>query len=211
MDESELERKAVEELLKETSRAKVRAETMGATGWMKCPLGSPNKRFLLNTLGSAAVTDQPTNQRASERDEHRYKRACDKHRNTDCEKCNPKKDFSHRRYHSDSHSHTSNHRSSSRNHSPSRRRHSPHLSRKSKRTRSRSPVQDSSPDVKKYTDRGGKWCNTLFVAFVLSTHEISTCPMNAYNNMKAFCTFPFPFALYCWRIILKIEFLTTNN
>ncbi len=128
---------------------------------MKCPLGSPNKRFLLNTLGSAAVTDQPTNQRASERDEHRYKRACDKHRNTDCEKCNPKKDFSHRRYHSDSHSHTSKHRSSSRNHSPSRRRHSPHLSRKSKRTQSRSPVQDSSPDVKKYTDRGGKWCNTL--------------------------------------------------
>uniref|UniRef100_A0A8C1WAQ6 Pancreas/duodenum homeobox protein 1-like n=2 Tax=Cyprinus carpio TaxID=7962 RepID=A0A8C1WAQ6_CYPCA len=67
MDESELERKAVEELLKETSRAKVRAETMGATGWMKCPLGSTNKRFLLNTLRSSAVTHQPTNQRASER------------------------------------------------------------------------------------------------------------------------------------------------
>ncbi len=137
---------------------------------MKCPLGSPNKRFLLNTLGSAAVTDQSTNQRASERDEHRYKRACDKHRNTDCEKCNPKKDFSHRRYHSDSHSHTSKHRSSSRNHSPSRRRHSPHLSRKSKRTRSRSPVQDSSPDVKKYTDRGGKWCNTLCSTHLFWAH-----------------------------------------
>ncbi|KTG35669.1 hypothetical protein cypCar_00000075 [Cyprinus carpio] len=151
-------RKAVEELLKETSRAKVRAETMGATGWMKCPLGSTNKRFLLNTLRSSAVTHQPTNQRASERgrDEPRYKRACEKHHNTDCEKCNHKKDYSHKRYHSDSHSHTSKHRSSSRNHSPSRRRRSPRLSRKSNRTRSRSPVQDSSPDVKKYTDRGGK-------------------------------------------------------
>lgn len=134
---------------------------------MKCPLGSTNKRFLLNTLGSSAVTHSPTNQRASESDEHRYKRACEKHRNTDCEKCNHKKDHSHRRYHSDSH--TSKHHSSSRNHSPSRR-HSPHLSRKSKRTRSRSPVQDSSPDVKKYTDRGGKWCNTIFVAFLFWAH-----------------------------------------
>ncbi|KAI2648989.1 Protein POLR1D, isoform 2 [Labeo rohita] len=157
MDESELERKAVEELLKETSRAKVRAETMGATGWMKCPLGSTNKRFLLNTLRSSALTRQPANQRASERerDEHKYKRACEKHRNTDCEKCNHKKDYTHRRYHSDSHSHTSKHRSTSHSHSSSRC-HSPHLSRKSKRTRSRSPVRDSSPDVKKYTDRGGK-------------------------------------------------------
>ncbi|XP_043081747.1 protein POLR1D-like [Puntigrus tetrazona] len=158
MDETELERKAVEELLKETSRAKVRAETMGATGWMKCPLGSTNKRFLLNTLRTSAVRGQPAHQRASERDrdEHRYKRACEKHRNTDCEKCNHKKDYSHRRHHSDSHSHASKRRSSSHNHSPSRRRHSPHLSRKSKRTRSRSPVRDSSPDVKKYTDKGGK-------------------------------------------------------
>ncbi|KAL1248650.1 hypothetical protein QQF64_021968 [Cirrhinus molitorella] len=113
MDESELERKAVEELLKEASRGKVRAETMGATGWMKCPLGSTNKRFLLNTLRSSALTRQPTNQRASERER-------------------------------DEHSHSAS------------RSHSPHLSRKSERTRSRSPVRDSSPDVKKSTDRGGK-------------------------------------------------------
>ncbi|XP_076027409.1 uncharacterized protein LOC143016796 [Genypterus blacodes] len=49
-DDSELEKRAVEELLRETDRARVRAETMGPTGWMKCPLGSTNKRFLLNTL-----------------------------------------------------------------------------------------------------------------------------------------------------------------
>ncbi|XP_051738201.1 protein POLR1D-like [Ctenopharyngodon idella] len=151
MDDSELERKAVEELLKEANRAKVRAQTMGPAGWMKCPLGSTNKRFLLNTLRSSALT------RTSERgrDEHRYNRACEKHRNTDCEKCNYKKVNSHRRHHSDSHSHTSKHHSSTRNHSSSRS-HSPSLSRKSDRTRSRSPVRDSSPDVKKYTDRKKK-------------------------------------------------------
>ncbi|CAM4722579.1 unnamed protein product [Leuciscus chuanchicus] len=102
MEDSELERKAVEELLKEANRAKVRAQTMGPAGWMKCPLGSTNKRFLLNTLRSSALT------RTSERgrDEHRS--------------------------------------------------HSPSLSRKSDRSRSRSPVRDSSPDVKKYTDREKK-------------------------------------------------------
>ncbi|XP_067233526.1 protein POLR1D-like [Chanodichthys erythropterus] len=149
MDDSELERKAVEELLKEANRAKVRAQTMGPAGWMKCPLGSTNKRFLLNTLRSSALSR--TSDRG--RDEHRYNRACEKHRNTDCEKCNHKKVDSHRRPHS--HSHTSKQHSSTRSHSSSRS-HSPSLSRKSNRTRSRSPVRDSSPDVKKYTDRKKK-------------------------------------------------------
>ncbi|XP_068604235.1 protein POLR1D-like [Brachionichthys hirsutus] len=51
-EESDLEKRAVEELLKETDRARVRAETMGPAGWLKCPLQSTNKRFLLNTLRS---------------------------------------------------------------------------------------------------------------------------------------------------------------
>ncbi|KAG8452865.1 hypothetical protein GDO86_004600 [Hymenochirus boettgeri] len=50
MQEDELERKAVEELLKEAKRGKIRAETMGPMGWMKCPLASTNKRFLINTI-----------------------------------------------------------------------------------------------------------------------------------------------------------------
>ncbi|OCT96073.1 protein POLR1D [Xenopus laevis] len=50
MQEDELERKAVEELLKEAKRGKIRAETMGAMGWMKCPLAPTNKRFLINTI-----------------------------------------------------------------------------------------------------------------------------------------------------------------
>ncbi|XP_075448311.1 protein POLR1D isoform X1 [Ascaphus truei] len=49
-EEDELERKAVEELLKEAKRGKTRVETMGAMGWMKCPLASTNKRFLVNTI-----------------------------------------------------------------------------------------------------------------------------------------------------------------
>ncbi|CAJ1082177.1 LOW QUALITY PROTEIN: protein POLR1D [Xyrichtys novacula] len=51
----ELEKRAVEELLKETDRARVRAETMGPSGWLKCPLRSTNKRFLLNTLRSTGL------------------------------------------------------------------------------------------------------------------------------------------------------------
>ncbi|XP_048349286.1 protein POLR1D [Sphaerodactylus townsendi] len=61
-EDLELERKAVEELLKEAKRGKTRAETMGPMGWMKCPLASTNKRFLINTikntLQSAKEPDQ---------------------------------------------------------------------------------------------------------------------------------------------------------
>ncbi|XP_029792773.1 protein POLR1D-like [Suricata suricatta] len=49
-EDQELERKAIEELLKEAKRGKTRAETMGPMGWMKCPLASTNKRFLINTI-----------------------------------------------------------------------------------------------------------------------------------------------------------------
>ncbi|XP_022050797.1 protein POLR1D-like [Acanthochromis polyacanthus] len=54
-DDNELEKRAVEELLRETDRARLRAETMGPAGWLKCPLRSTNKRFLLNTLRSTGL------------------------------------------------------------------------------------------------------------------------------------------------------------
>ncbi|KAJ8413183.1 hypothetical protein AAFF_G00091790 [Aldrovandia affinis] len=54
-EERDLERRAVEELLGEAARARVRAETMGAVGWAKCPLHSTNKRFLLNTLRTTTL------------------------------------------------------------------------------------------------------------------------------------------------------------
>ncbi|XP_015196658.2 protein POLR1D [Lepisosteus oculatus] len=49
-EDRELEKRAVDELLNEAKRGRIRAETMGPAGWMKCPLRGPNKRFLLNTL-----------------------------------------------------------------------------------------------------------------------------------------------------------------
>lgn len=51
----ELEKRAIEELLRETDRARVRAETMGPAGWLKCPLRGTNKCFLLNTLRSTGL------------------------------------------------------------------------------------------------------------------------------------------------------------
>ncbi|XP_040282108.1 protein POLR1D [Bufo bufo] len=66
MKEEELERKAVEELLKEAKRGKDRAETMGAMGWMKCPLASTNKRFLINTIKNTLPPDREKDSRSDD-------------------------------------------------------------------------------------------------------------------------------------------------
>ncbi|XP_036378650.1 protein POLR1D-like [Megalops cyprinoides] len=58
-DDRDLERRAVEELLSEATRARIRAETMGPAGWVKCPLRSTNKRFLLNTLRTTTLQRRP--------------------------------------------------------------------------------------------------------------------------------------------------------
>ncbi|XP_047423758.1 protein POLR1D-like [Mugil cephalus] len=63
-EDNELEKRAIEELLKETDRARVRAETMGPAGWLKCPLRSTNKRFLLNTLRSTGLQRRASEPRA---------------------------------------------------------------------------------------------------------------------------------------------------
>uniref|UniRef100_A0A3Q2PNR9 Si:ch211-140b10.6 n=1 Tax=Fundulus heteroclitus TaxID=8078 RepID=A0A3Q2PNR9_FUNHE len=68
-EDNELEKRAVEELLKETDRARVRAETMGPAGWLKCPLLGTNKRFLLNTLRSTDLqrrSDVSTSRRSDD-------------------------------------------------------------------------------------------------------------------------------------------------
>jgi hypothetical protein len=46
LDDSELNALAVEELLKEAKRGKIRAEQVGALGWQKCPLPTVNRRFV---------------------------------------------------------------------------------------------------------------------------------------------------------------------
>ncbi|XP_046564705.1 protein POLR1D-like [Haliotis rubra] len=50
MDDEELEKLAMEEILKETKRGAERAKEHGALGWQKCPLPATNKRFLKNML-----------------------------------------------------------------------------------------------------------------------------------------------------------------
>ncbi|XP_033842098.1 protein POLR1D-like [Periophthalmus magnuspinnatus] len=64
-EDNDLEKRAIEELLRETDRARVRAETMGPAGWLKCPLKSTNKRFLLNTLRSTGL-ERRSNESKSE-------------------------------------------------------------------------------------------------------------------------------------------------
>lgn len=120
---------------------------------------------------SPAVTRLSSDQLASERE---------KHRNTDCEKkCNHKRVHSHGRYRSESHSHTSKHRSSSRGHHPE---DTPPTSPGSQKA-----VRDRSPDVRKYTDSGGKLCNGLCFDHTLDLYM--NTPMNSYNSAN------FPFAI----------------
>ncbi|XP_007249056.3 protein POLR1D-like [Astyanax mexicanus] len=148
---SELERRAVEELLKEASRAKVRAETMGPAGWMKCPLGSTNKRFLLNTLRSSALECRSAGQAATERRGDTRRRDGDKHRHSEDKEHRHRKDREHRTEHTRSRSHSERHHTSSRS-AVASRDHSPH---QSNRTRSRSPVRDRSA-LRKSRDRTPK-------------------------------------------------------
>lgn len=57
MDEDELERKAVEELLIEARRGRERAEKVGPDGWRK-PSMKVNKRFLTVALSSSVSSNQ---------------------------------------------------------------------------------------------------------------------------------------------------------
>ncbi|XP_059474731.1 protein POLR1D-like [Neocloeon triangulifer] len=48
--DDELEKRAVEEILREAAKGAVRASEVGPSGWKKGPLLKTNKRFLVNTL-----------------------------------------------------------------------------------------------------------------------------------------------------------------
>lgn len=43
---------AIEEIVKETAKGAIRAEQVGPSGWLPCPLMKTNKRFLRNTIKS---------------------------------------------------------------------------------------------------------------------------------------------------------------
>ncbi|XP_074716009.1 protein POLR1D [Strix uralensis] len=68
-EDLELERKAVEELLKEAKRGRTRAETMGAMGWLKCPLAGTNKRFLINTIKNTLPSQKEQDQEREQRED----------------------------------------------------------------------------------------------------------------------------------------------
>ncbi|XP_019646761.1 PREDICTED: uncharacterized protein LOC109487217 [Branchiostoma belcheri] len=63
MNEGDLEKLAVEELLREAKRGRERAKDMGPAGWDKCPVPPANKRFLINTLASQ-LSDKNRQQRS---------------------------------------------------------------------------------------------------------------------------------------------------
>jgi len=55
-DDAELERLAVEALLKDAKRGKERAATLGPSGWRKDKVPVANKRFLHKTLSGAVAS-----------------------------------------------------------------------------------------------------------------------------------------------------------
>ena len=57
---TDLEKKAVDEILKETSRAAARAEVGGSLSWRKPKHKGINKRFLNNTLLSTVIQNHKT-------------------------------------------------------------------------------------------------------------------------------------------------------
>ncbi|XP_063088622.1 protein POLR1D isoform X1 [Cavia porcellus] len=87
-EDQELERKAIEELLKEAKRGKTRAETMGPMGWMKCPLASTNKRFLINTIKNTLPSHK-------EQDHEQKEGTKEAAKSQDQKDVNPKKQRSH--------------------------------------------------------------------------------------------------------------------
>ena len=56
--EKELEKKAVEEIMKETNRAAARAEVGGSLSWRKPKNKGINKRFLNNTMLSTVIQNK---------------------------------------------------------------------------------------------------------------------------------------------------------
>lgn len=65
IDDDEIERKAIEEILLETKRASERAKEFGSSGWIKPKIPSTNKNFLRNTLVSTLRHPYSSNKHGS--------------------------------------------------------------------------------------------------------------------------------------------------
>lgn len=128
---------------------------------MKCPLGSTNKRFLLNTLRPCAAERRPGSRSPAVRgaeDGREDGVQGSRHRPEDSEYAY-RKDTRHRRAHPPSRSQSSRPSDSSTSElgSPG---HAPRHTNQSNRTRSRSPNRERLT-TKKSTDRTWKWCVTI--------------------------------------------------
>ncbi|XP_041975379.1 protein POLR1D-like [Aricia agestis] len=58
LDDEELEKLAVEELIRESVQGAARAEIVGPSGWIKAAPQKTNKRFLVNTLRNAVSNNK---------------------------------------------------------------------------------------------------------------------------------------------------------
>lgn len=124
---------------------------------IKCPLGSTNKRFLLNTLRPCAAERQSGSRSAAARgtegcgaERDRGSRHCAEEREH-----SSRKDTKHRRERNGAHSQSSRSRDSSTS-ELSFTGHTLHHSNQSNRTRSRSPIREHL-ETKSNTDRTRKW------------------------------------------------------
>ncbi|XP_072306917.1 uncharacterized protein [Eucyclogobius newberryi] len=138
-EDNDLEKRAIEELLKETDRGRERAETMGPTGWLKCPLKSTNKRFLLNTLRSSSL-QRRSDESNSESTSRRRMRSESSDRRRDRSRSPPHRDGERHRGHRDKF----NREDSSMKH----KRREKEKERRDGHTRERKPVKENGSNKK---------------------------------------------------------------
>ncbi|XP_046390538.1 protein POLR1D-like [Ischnura elegans] len=78
-EDTDLDRLAEAELLLEAKRGLARSNVYGPTGWKRCPLPGPNKKFLQNTIINA-VSSNKFRERKSRvkhgRDHRSHRRDC---------------------------------------------------------------------------------------------------------------------------------------
>lgn len=65
-------RMAIEEIARETKRGRDRAEVVGPSGWLPCPLRKTNKRFLSNTIRTVVSHNSRTTTKHAEESKRRY-------------------------------------------------------------------------------------------------------------------------------------------
>jgi len=71
-EDSELEKQAILEIKREAARGRERSKTMGTLGWQKPKVSSINKRFLINTLNSARISESIKNKESRKKEKSSF-------------------------------------------------------------------------------------------------------------------------------------------